>query len=112
MPNFEKQSYYQDKPKFNSVCSRENLPNKIKGGAYVIHLDEYADVGTHWIAFYVLNNHAVYFDSVGVEQIPKEIRRFLGNKYATNIFRIQAYDSIMCGYFCIGFIEYMLAGKG
>ena len=54
----------------------------------------------------------LYFDSFGVEHIPKEIKGFVNNKnIKTNIFRIQAYDSIMCRYFCIGFIDFMLAGK-
>ena len=58
------------------------------------------------------NNDVTYFDSLGVEHIPKEIKTFINNKnIKTNIFRIQAYDSIMCGYFCIGFIDFMLAGK-
>ena len=58
------------------------------------------------------NNDVTYFDSFGVEHIPKEIKTFINNKnIKTNIFRIQAYDSIMCGYFCIGFIDFMLAGK-
>ena len=86
----------------------------IKNGAYVINLDEYADVGTHWIALYanVTNNKVVYFDSFGVEHVPKEVKIFIGNKDTkTNIFRIQAYNSIMCGYFCIGFVDFMLAGK-
>ena len=61
---------------------------------------------------YVLNNDVTYFDSFGVEHIPKEIKTFISNKnIKTNIFRIQAYDSIMCGYFCIAFIDFMLAGK-
>ena len=61
---------------------------------------------------YVQNNDVTYFDSFGVEYIPKEIKVFIGIKnIKTNIFRIQAYDSIMCGYFCIGFIDFMLAGK-
>ena len=61
---------------------------------------------------YVQNNDATYFDSFGVEHIPKEIKTFISNKnIKTNIFRIQKYDSIMCGYFCIGFIDFMLAGK-
>ena len=52
------------------------------------------------------------FDSFGLENITKEIKIFISNKnIKTNIFRIQAYDSIMCGYFCIGFIDFMLAGK-
>ena len=61
---------------------------------------------------YVLNNDVTYLDSFGVERIPKEIEIFIGNKnIKTNIFRIQAYESIMCGYFCIGFVDFMLAGK-
>ena len=61
---------------------------------------------------YVNNNDVTYFGSFGVEHIPKEIKAFINNKnIKTNIFRIQAYDSIMCGYFCIRFIDFMLAGK-
>ena len=61
---------------------------------------------------YVLNNDITYFDSFGVEHILKEIKAFIRNKnIKTSIFRIQAYDSIMCEYFCIGFINFMLAGK-
>ena len=57
------------------------------------------------------NNKVTYFRSFGVEHIPKEIKAFINKKnIKTNIFRIQAYDSIMCGYFCIGFIDFMLAG--
>ena len=59
-----------------------------------------------------VNNDVTYFDFFGVEHILKEIKTFIKNKnIKTNIFRIQAYDSIMCGYFCIGFIGFMLAGK-
>ena len=59
-----------------------------------------------------INNDATYFDSFGVEHIPREIKKFIGNKnIIANIFRIRAYDSIICGYFCIGFIKFMLAGK-
>ena len=63
---------------------------------------------------YVNNNNSVtYFDSFGVEHIPKEIKEFIVRSLSitTNIFRIQAHDSIMCGYFCIGFFDFMLAGK-
>ena len=109
--NLEIQKYYQNRPRFNGLYSRDNLP-KIKDGVYVINLDEYSDIGTHWVALYVKNNDVIYFDSFRVEHIPKEIKAFINNKnIKTNIFRIQAYDSIMCGYFCIGFIDFMLAGK-
>ena len=58
------------------------------------------------------NNEVIYFDSLGVEQVPKEIKRFIGHKdIKTNIFRIQAYNSIMCGCFCIEFIDFMFANK-
>ena len=61
---------------------------------------------------YVKNNDITYFESLGVEHIPKEIIKLIGSKNViANIFRIQAYDSIMCGNFCIGFIDFMLAGK-
>ena len=61
---------------------------------------------------YVNDNNVTYFDSFGVEHIPKEIKKIIGNKnIITNIYRIQAYDSIMYGCFCIGFIELMLKGK-
>ena len=94
------------------MYSRNNLPNKIKKGAYVINLDEYENMGTHWVSLFVKPKYAVYFDSFGVEHITKEINKFIGNKkIKASIFRIQAYDSIMCGYFCIEFINYMLKGK-
>ena len=104
--------YYQNEPRFNGVYSRNNLPNKIKKGAYVINLDEYENTGTHWVCLFVKTNEAIYFDSFGIEHIPKEINKFIGNnKIKSNIFRIQAYDSIMCEYFCIEFINHMLKGK-
>ena len=118
LTNSEIQEYYQNEPRFNGVFSRDNLPNSnnnnnnIKNGAYVINLDEYRNIGIHWVALYVNNKNIIYFDSVGVEHIPKEIMKFIGNKnIITNIFRIQAYDSIMCGYFCIRFINFMFNGN-
>ena len=59
------------------------------------------------------NNSVIYFDSFEVEHIPKKITAFIGRSFSitTNIFRMQAYDSIMCGYFCIGFIDFMFKGK-
>ena len=88
---------------------------KIKDGTYIINLEEYADVGRHWIALFCKKNKMVYFDSFGVEHIPEEIKEvieeFPGNKnIKANIFLIQENNSIMCGYFYIGFIDFMLAG--
>ena len=112
LTNVEIQAYYQNKPRFNGVYSRDNLPDKIKDGAYVVNLDEYSDILTHWIALYVNNKTVTYFDSFGIEHIPKEIKNFTTNKnIIANICRVQSYDSIMCGYFCIGFIDYMFMGK-
>ena len=111
LTNFEIQKYDQNEPKFNGVYSGNNLP-KIKDGAYVINLDEYKSKGTHWIALYVNAENVKYIDSFEVEHVPKEIRKFFGKKdFKTNIYRLQAYDSIMCGYFCIGFIDFMLKVK-
>ena len=71
LTNFEIQRYYQNEPRFNGVFSRNNLPLKIKDGAYVINLDEYADVDTHWIVLVCSKNEIVYFDSFGVEHVPE-----------------------------------------
>ena len=107
LKNFEIKDYYENEPKFNGVYSRDNLPKTKKNGAC-----EYADVGTHWIALYAKNNEITYFDSFGVKHIPIEIEKFIGNKNTKiNILRIQADNSIMCGYFCIGFIYFMFANK-
>ena len=109
--NLEIQKCYQNEPKFNGVYSRNSLP-KIKDGTYVINLDEYKSIGTHWIASYVNDDNVTYFHSFAVERIPKEIKKFIGNKnIIINIYRIQAYDSIMCVYFCVGFIDFVLKGK-
>ena len=84
------------------MYSRNNLPNKIKKGAYVINLDEYENTGTHWVSLFVKTNKVIYFDSFGIEHIPNEINKFIGNKnIISNIFRLQAYDSIMCIYYGI-----------
>ena len=75
-------------------------------------LDEFAVVGTHWIVLFCNRNEIVYFDSFGVEHVPEEIKEFVGNKnIIANIFRVQTNHSVMCGYFCIGHIDFMLAGK-
>ena len=87
--NFEIQKYYQNEPKFNGVYSRNKL-SKIKDGAYIINLDEYESIRAHCIALYVNAEN---------------------KNIITNTYRIQAYDSIMCGYFCIRFIDFVLKGK-
>ena len=70
------------------------------------------DTGTHWIALFCKKNKVIYFDSFGVEHIPEEIKKIIGNKnIKANIFRVPANNSVMCGYFCIGFIDFMLANK-
>ena len=80
--------------------------------AYVINLDEHESLGTHWTALYVNDNNVTYFDSFRVEHIHKEIEKFIGNKtIITDFYKIQAYDSIMFGCLCIGFIDFMLKVK-
>ena len=115
LTNYELQQYYQSEPEFNGVYSRDNL-TKIKYGAYISNLDEYSDIGTHWIALYVHNDDdddVTYFDSFGVEQISKEIKIFINRSLSitTNIFRIEVYISIMYRYFRVGFIDFMLTEK-
>ena len=111
LTNFEIQKYYENEPKFNGAYSRNNL-SKIKDREYMINLDEYESIETYWIVLYINPKNVTYFVSFGVEHIPKDIRKFFGNKnIITNIYRIQAYDSIMCGYLCLGFIDFMLKGK-
>ena len=121
--------YYKNKSRFNGVYSRNNLPKKIKKGAYIIHLDEYENTGMRWVSLFVKPKYTtelsssectVYFDSFDVEHIPKEINKFINNDTTkssslecikSDIFRIQGYDSIICRYFCIEFINYMFKGK-
>ena len=74
--------------------SRNNL-SEIKDGAYIINIDEFKSIGTHWIALYVNGTNVTYFDSFGVEHIPKEIKKFIPHKNITNIYIIQAHDTIM-----------------
>ena len=108
------------------VCIREIIYQKtIKKEGYVINIDEYENTGTHWVSLFVKPKYTVYFDSFGVEHIPKEISKFICSKElgsavnnhttkssaiarikSMRIFRIQ-----VCGYFCIEFINYMLQGK-
>ena len=82
------------------------------GGAYITNLDEYESKGTHWIALYVIDNSLTYFHSFEVEHIPEQINKFIGNKnIIRNTYRIQVYVSVLCGYFCAVFIDFMLNGK-
>ena len=89
LTNIEIEAYYKNEPRFNGVYSRDNLPDKIKDGAYVVNHDEYSDIGTHWIALYVNNKTVTYCDSFGVEHIPEEIKKFINNKnIIANIYRV------------------------
>ena len=107
--------------KINGVFLKNNLPEcnsieKIKDGAHIINLGEYADVGTHWITLFCNKNEIVHFDSFCVEHIPKEIKEFIdrhsqNKNIIANIFQVKANDSVMCVYFCIEFIDFMLAGE-
>ena len=102
LTNFAIQKCYQNKPRFNGVSSRNNLPKKIKDGAYVIDLDEYADIGTHWIALFCNRSEIVYFDNFGVEHVTEEIKKFVRNKnIITNIFRVQGNNSVMSDTFAL-----------
>ena len=104
--------YYQNEPRFNWLYSRDDLPDKIKDGTYLINLYEYSHIRTHWIALYVNFKTVTYFDSFGVEHVSKDIKQIADNKnIITNIFRIQAYHSVICGYFYIRFIDFVIKGN-
>ena len=110
LTNFEIQKYYQNEPRFNGVYSRNNLPKTRKDGVYVTDLDEYAEIGTHWIALFCKINEIVYFDSFGVEYAPEKIKKFIRNKnIKASSFRAQTNNSVLRRYVCIGFIDFMLA---
>ena len=97
LKNFEIKRYNRMEPRFNGVYSRNNLPKKIKDGAYVINLDEYAGVGTHWLALFCKRNEIVHFDSFRIEYIPAEIKEFIGNKnIKANVLQVKANNSIIC----------------
>ena len=83
MTYFEIQKYYQNVPKFKGVYSRNNF-TKIKNGTFIIQLDEFKSIRTHWIALYMNGDNLTYFDSFGAENIPKEIKKFIGNKNITD----------------------------
>ena len=84
LKNIEIQKYYQSKPKFNGAYSKNNL-SKIKNGVYIINLDEYESIGTHWIALYVNAENVIYYDSFGFEHIPKEVKFIRNKNIITNI---------------------------
>ena len=92
--------YYKNESRFNSVYSRDNLPNKIRDGAYVINPDEYSNIGTHWVALYVKNNDVTYFDSFRVEHIPKEIIKFI-NRPSQIFFHLMILKEMMIEFWVI-----------
>ena len=94
LTNFEIMKYYENDAKrssknetrFNGVYSGDNLPNKIRDGAYVINLGEYSDIGAHWVALYVKNNDITYFDSFGVEHFLRKLKHLSRIKMLRQIF--------------------------
>ena len=111
LTNFEIQNCCQKKPRFNGVYPRNNLL-KIKDRAYVINVDEYESIGAHWIAcmWMVIMWHVLITLELNIFR--KKLEKNIDNRnIGTSVFRVQAYDAIMCGYFCIGFTYFMLRGK-
>ena len=108
---FQDYYYFKYEPKFNGVFSRSNLLTK-KDGEYVINLDDDNSKRIHWVLIFIERNLAVCFDSLGIEYIPQEVLKKIKDKsIAHNIFRTQYNESIMCGFYFITFIEYMLEEK-
>ena len=108
---FNDTNYFNDEPRFDSVFSRNKLA-RIKDGAYVINFNDTISKGTLWVWLFIDRNTAVYFHYFGNEYIPQEVLTKVKDKSIThNIFRMQHNEFIMCGFYCIAFIEYMLAGE-
>ena len=97
LTNFELQKYYHNEPEFNRVYSRNDFP-KVKDGACVINLDEYKSIWTHLIALYANDNNLTY---LGVEHIPKEIKRFIGNKNITINIESIRFDNVQINLYWI-----------
>lgn len=92
-----KQRYQQNELKVKNVYSQNNLPDTAKDGLYLVNLGKYKSIRIYWIALYVNDNNNTYFGNFAVEHILKEIKKFTGNRnIRTNIYRIQASNSIMC----------------
>ena len=109
--NFEIKIYYQNKPKFNGVSSRNNL-SEIKDRAYLINLDEYKSVGTYSIVLHANGDNPLCFDTFGVKHISKEIKTFIDKiNIITKICIIQTNDAIKCKYQCVGFINFKLKDR-
>ena len=111
LSNIEIDKYFKYDSRFNGLFSRHNL-FRIKDGVYVINLDDKQSEVTHWVSLFIDKNIAVYFYCSVIEYISQEVLSKIKDKSIThNIFRIQDADSIMRGFYCIAFIEYMLSGK-
>ena len=109
LTNFEIQKNHQNEPRFNGVYSKDNL-QKTKDGADIINLDEYSDIRTHWVTLCVQNIDVTLFLSE-LNIFQKRLEHLSVIKTQKQFFRIQTYNSIMCRYFCIEFLDFMLAGK-
>ena len=106
LTNIYIQRHYQNKSKCKGVYSQNILLNVIEDVAYVVYLDGRKSTGTRWAALNVNDN----ITSFGAEYVPEEMKAFIGN-IITNIYRMQPYDSVMCGYFCIDFIKFIFKTK-
>ena len=89
LTNFEIQKYCQTEPKFKGIYSWSNPPNTVKDWTYIVNLDKYKSIVTHWIPLYAIGNSVTYFDRFNVEHIPEEIKRYTDNSnIITSIFRV------------------------
>ena len=103
--------YFNYKSRFNCIFSRYNLPRR-NDGVYIINLNDKESKVTHWFFLFINRNTSVHFDSFGIEYISQEVLNKIEDKSITkNIFRIKCNDCTMCGFYCIAFIEYLIAGK-
>jgi hypothetical protein len=106
LTNFDIIDHFKDNTHFGGVFGRDNLPKTKNKTFYIVNLNKSDEPGSHWVL--IFNN--IYFDSFGVSP-PEEIIRFMKKPIISSEYRIQAINSIMCGYFCIYVAEELLKGK-
>jgi hypothetical protein len=106
--------YYKGDSLFGGVYSIDNLPKKILNTFYIVNFNKQKEPGSHWVCVISINeSRCYYFDSFGIYP-PPEIKKFMydsNTEILINTYRIQALDSMMCGYFCIYMINEMCKGR-
>ena len=104
--------YCQDKPKFKRVSAKNILPKTMKDGSYIINFEKYKSIGMHWMPFMLMVRAQDTLIALMLNTFQKKYKKIVDEKNVIKyFFKIQAYDSIICEYFCTGFIGSLFRGK-